>query len=143
MTTADYSTVLQKMRSLMAEVDVLRAYAKWTRKEFLSDGIKRSAAERRLQVSIESCLDIARLIVSLEDMRVAGSDEGALEILVSKGVIPPKLFKKLIGARGLRNLLVHEYGKIDAGKIYQHLRRDREDLVAFAQHIARYLDTPR
>lgn len=139
MTPSDISTVIRKLDYLRGEIQTLKGYALWTKREFLEDEIKRSAAERKLHVAIESCIDIARLLISVNDLRPPRSDEDIFVILESHGIIPARLRKKLMNARGLRNLMVHEYAKIDPKKIFKHLTEDLHDLLDFAQCIATYL----
>lgn len=139
MTASDISTVIRKLEYLRGEIQTLRGYALWTKSEFLQDEIKRSATERKLHVAIESCIDIARLLVSVNDLRPPRSDEDIFITLESHGIISTKLRKKLVSARGLRNLMVHEYAKIDPKKIFKHLTDDLDDLSDFAKCIATYL----
>jgi uncharacterized protein YutE (UPF0331/DUF86 family) len=40
---------------------------------------------------------------------------------------------------GLRNILVHEYGKIDRKKVYGVLTHNLEDLEEFKKQIMRFL----
>lgn len=141
MTPAELSTVVRKLEYLRGEIHTLRGYAQWTQSEFLGDEIKRSAAERKLHVAIESCIDIARLLVSLDDLRPPRSDEDVFGLLESHGIISAKLRKKLVSARGLRNLIVHEYAKIDPKKIYKHLTDELDDLLKFAESIALYISS--
>ncbi len=139
MTPSDINTVIRKLEYLRGEMQTLKGYAQWTQSEFLKDEIKRSAAERKLHVAIESCIDIARLLISVNDLRPPRTDEDIFVILESHGIIPARLRKKLVSARGLRNLMVHEYAKIDPKKIFKHLTDDLDDLSDFAQCIATYI----
>jgi len=40
---------------------------------------------------------------------------------------------------GFRNILVHEYGKIDRKKVYQYLTERLEDIENFREEILEYL----
>jgi len=41
---------------------------------------------------------------------------------------------------GLRNLIIHEYLRIDLDKVYQMIQRNLDDFTEFAEHIQVFLE---
>lgn len=56
-----------------------------------------------------------------------------------RGWIEHDLAHSLAQMVGMRNLLVHEYAKLDLDKVRSTLRDDLDDLLAFAESIRRRL----
>ena len=52
--------------------------------------------------------------------------------LVQEGVLEPELGERLRGISGFRNILVHEYGSVDYGRVHHKLSR----LVDFSDFAA-------
>jgi len=47
------------------------------------------------------------------------------------GVIPPSFSERIKGMAGLRNILIHEYLRIDLGKLFEYLKFRPEDFMEF------------
>jgi uncharacterized protein YutE (UPF0331/DUF86 family) len=56
--------------------------------------------------------------------------------LAAHGVIDEALGSRLRAAAGLRNLIAHQYGVIDFGRVFAIASDDLEDLVRFCQALA-------
>lgn len=55
-------------------------------------------------------------------------------------VVPLGLLPKLINMAKFRNLIVHDYARIDNSAVFGILKRHLGDFDAFAQAIVRYLE---
>jgi uncharacterized protein YutE (UPF0331/DUF86 family) len=104
-----------------------------------SNAMLRAAVERWLQVSIEACLDIAYHIVSDEGWTPVDTGRAAFAALADHGVIDADLAKRLGRAAGLRNLLVHDYARIDLEALTRVLQNDLKDLHDFSHRISEKL----
>lgn len=91
-----------------------------------------------LQVCIQSCIDIAAHIISDESWPPAETLAGLFDVLSQKGVIGSALNDKMRAMVGLRNIIVHEYQKIDFDKVYMFLQAELEDFKLFAKKICKY-----
>lgn len=65
----------------------------------------------------------------------------ALLALGERGVLPPDLAERLAAASGLRNLIAHRYGVIDARRIHEIASTQLGDLLAFCEAIERAVDS--
>ncbi len=92
-----------------------------------------------LELSIQSVIDVSRLLVTLEDWRGIRDERDALLVLAERGVIGGDLAAHLLRAKSFRNVLVHDYVAIDPELLHAHLRDDADDLWAFAKGMARWL----
>lgn len=86
-----------------------------------------------LQMAIQTCIDIAAHIVSEEGYGVPGSNNEMFYMLEENELLEPALTEKMDKSVGLRNIIVHEYAKIDLHQIYQVARNDINDLEDFVK----------
>ena len=98
----------------------------WTR-------IEQSAAERRLQVLIESCIGLAKHWAKKESSYSPPEPRKALAMLVDKGLIDDSIpWHKVIG---LRNALVDDYLEVDPAVVRSVIEQDyHQALLAFGRN---------
>lgn len=106
----------------------------------LEDEEKLWAVEHGLQLAIECVLDIGNHIVADANLGRPKDYKDIILFLGREGIIPEKLVNKLAPAAGFRNILVHEYQKVDTRQVYKSLQEDLDDLLAFAKTITEYIE---
>lgn len=88
--------------------------------------------------SIQIIIDITCHISSKYNLGTAKTYTACVENLVRYKYIEEHLGKQLISAIGLRNILIHEYVKIDTEQLYSFLDLT-EDLARFIKQIKSHL----
>ena len=106
---------------------------------FLSDLDRQEVISFNLHLAIENCTDLASHIISEEGLGVPGSASEMFYLLEDSGYINSQLTEKMIKAVGLRNLIVHEYNKIDLTRLYDIVLKDTKDINDFIASIFRRL----
>lgn len=109
--------------------------------EYLGDARLRRAVERGLQVAIEICLDIGRRLIAVEGLRYPEDNQDVFRVLVDEGVLPKELWPQLRSMVRFRNLLVHNYARIDDGQVYAVLTQRLGDLDVFARVVIEHLES--
>jgi uncharacterized protein YutE (UPF0331/DUF86 family) len=142
-TSADRQTLARKLDYLRQQLETLEPYRALPKEDLLANLERRFAVERMLELSIQSVIDVSRLLVALEDWRPLRDERDALLLLAERKIIPDELAECLLKAKGFRNVLVHDYVAIDPELLLAHLREDMGDLWSFAKHLARHLATGR
>src|SRR3989338_3469422 len=89
---------------------------------FLNSKVHQYGVSMLMMNIINACIDIGSEIISIKQFGHPGSYRDIFEILEKEKVIPVLLSKKLKDLVGLRNLLAHEYGKIDFELIYEQAK---------------------
>ena len=56
-----------------------------------------------------------------------------------KGIVPNEFAYHFAPIAGFRNILVHEYSKVDLKEVHRHLQESLPDFDKFARYIANYL----
>ena len=98
---------------------------------FLKDLDRQESILFNLQMAVQNCIDIAAHVVSDEELGIAGSTNELFYLLEENTIIDSGLTEKMIQAVGFRNLIVHEYGKVDLGIVYRAAWESLEDLREF------------
>jgi len=108
--------------------------------EFLENWEIHSAVIREFQVAIEACIDIGNHIISEKGWESPESYKDVVEILAKYGVISQdfkEVFKQMIA---FRNVIVHEYIRLDLEIVYENLKK-LEDFRRFVKFIMKFLES--
>ena len=88
-----------------------------------------------LQMAIQNFIDLAAHIISDEELGIASSTNEMFYILEENGYIDRNLSENMVAAVGFRNIIVHEYGKVDLKQVYHIAHHDIDDLEHFIKVI--------
>lgn len=97
--------------------------------------ISRDIAERNLQVAIEACLDIGKIIIALEGLKEPKDNKAVFAVLAEEGILSEKSLSFLVPMAGTRNILVHGYDRIEDSVVYGVLKKHIEDFMTFLKEI--------
>jgi len=140
MTEKDRITqVNEKLNTLKKYHKILKQYEGTTVKEMIKDDTKRGAIERYFQLAAEVTLDIAGQLIAEYRFRTPETYKESILILGEEGVLSQKSAQEFCQIAGFRNILVHEYLKIDYEKVARNLNHNLGDFEKFAQAVAKYL----
>jgi uncharacterized protein YutE (UPF0331/DUF86 family) len=142
MTAPAKQQIINKLENLdeyIGYLDKLKKITKNDRKKFLSDFQIFGSAERYLQLSIQAMIDAMQMIIIEKGFKKPDENQETVSLLYNEKVISEKLAGRLDGIVGFRNILVHEYGKIDKAKIYKYLQEEIGDFKDFRKEIIKYL----
>lgn len=95
---------------------------------------------RRLQIAVESCIDTATHLASGLSLPGQNTSADVFRLLAQEKIITEELGEKMAKACGLRNILVHQYLKIDYEIVYQVSQKGIEDLREFARQVVGFLE---
>lgn len=131
--------VLEKLAALEEYVAELQKFGEITETELAKDLGERWKVEHGLLVSIECILDIGSHIISDERLGRPQTYQEIIDILSAKKVIPAELAGSMSGMTGFRNMLIHEYGKIDIRRVRENLIEAPAQFSAFIRAITEYV----
>jgi len=104
-----------------------------------SDDIQ-TIIERKLQLCIQTCIDIANYLISRKRLRIPDEEGNIFVVLSDEGIIGKELAERMKGMVNFRNILVHEYLEINNELVHRNLTQNLHDFNEFAQAIIQYLD---
>ena len=132
------SIVKSRIRKIEECVTDLEGIRKLPERLFFADRPVRAAAERLLQVAIQSLLDIGSHIIAERGFREADGYAEIIDILGEEGVLPKRFATRIRGMAGLRNILVHDYLEVDPRELRKHLGR-LNDFERYSRYVVEYL----
>lgn len=103
--------------------------------EFERDKIIKRYVERTFHLVIETCLDLGNHIISYEGYREPLDNRDSFKVLQEAALIGPDLAEKLGKMAQFRNVIVHDYTKIDPAIVYDILQKNIIDILDFAEAI--------
>lgn len=108
---------------------------------FSTDKVIRRYVERTLHMAVEACLDITNHIISYEGYREPRDNKDSFEILKEQGMISEELSVQLKKIAQFRNVIVHDYLRIQPEIVYAILKKNVPDIIRFAKSIkGRFID---
>lgn len=108
-------------------------------KTYVENKLIRRTVERTLHLAVEACLDIGQHIIAQEGFRRPADNRDVFVVLAEEGIVPGELLPRLIAMAKFRNLIVHDYVRIDNAIVFGILKRRLDDFDAYARAIAGYL----
>jgi len=98
----------------------------------------RRACERPLQIVVEAAVDTCALMVAGLRLGLPAEEDDLFSKLADAGVSTADMAERLRKMKGLRNLLAHDYPRVDDRIVFETLRSGLGDLEAFMEQVARY-----
>jgi len=126
---------IQNMEEALAQ---LGKYRNISFNEFQKDLSLVWIVEKGLEILIQNLLDIGAHLLASE-IKNDWEDYGEVILKLGKhGVIPQEFSDQIKGMAGLRNILIHEYLRIDLNKLFDYLKYRLEDFIQFIRYIREY-----
>ncbi|MEA2064831.1 MAG: DUF86 domain-containing protein [Patescibacteria group bacterium] len=134
-----YNKIVSKLENLSDYYKILKNIQEVNKKSFVNDYHFYSLAERYLQLCIEIMLDISKMIINDQNLKRPEDNQNVFCVLMEEKVISKKLHDQLVGIVNFRNILVHDYEKIDREIVYNNLQKNIDQFVRFKKETAKYL----
>jgi uncharacterized protein YutE (UPF0331/DUF86 family) len=135
----DRDLVLRKLADLDQYVTQVGEFRGITTEEYRRDWKTQRIIERTLQMAIEVCADVANHIIADRNLRMPSTYAEAFEVLGEAGILIAAQREAMVRMSGFRNLIVHEYARIDPAMVVRVLRERLGDFAAFKAAILRIL----
>lgn len=113
------SVVAARLEKLREYLKILQAVEKYDVKRFKADPFIHGTAERYLHLAIECLLDIGNHIIADRGFSKPETYSDIFRILAEEKVIPQGLLQEIAGMAAFRNVLVHDYVRLDLDRVYR------------------------
>lgn len=127
----DKDLIIAKAGSVNKYLSRIREKSNADLESFLGDIDRQEIILFNIQMAIQNCVDIAAHIISEEGLGVPGSTNEMFYLLEENGYLSNELTEKMVMAIGFRNLMVHEYGKIEIDRVYEIAKTDIQGLTDY------------
>jgi uncharacterized protein YutE (UPF0331/DUF86 family) len=122
---------------LATEVEALRRLGARSTGELLADDDLLAAVKYRFIIAIEVCIDVGRHVIASEGLRAPLDYADVFAVLADADLVDPDIAADLRDTARFRNLLVHNYTKVDDTRVVEILRERVDDLALFRTALAR------
>jgi len=133
--------VAAKLADLALRVDRIRAHRRASAAELEADRDALDLVSFNLMVAVQICLDLASHLIADEGWPAARALAESFDRLADHDVVRPDTAEALRKAVGLRNVVAHGYGHVDAVAVHTASHAGLDDLDAFAREISAWVTT--
>ena len=132
--------VENKIGAIKEYLGILKGFKKFSYFQLADDVFIRGSVELYLYLAAQSAIDLAESVIALKDYRKPTTLKEGFEILEEEGVISIELRNAMRDMAGFRNIIAHDYAKIDYSKVYDIVQNRLPDVEKFSTQIKKYLN---
>jgi uncharacterized protein YutE (UPF0331/DUF86 family) len=96
--------------------------------------------ERDFQLIVDTVIEINTHLISTENLRAPEDTTETFYILGEAKILPMDFVKKFSPVAGLRNIVVHDYEKIDMEKLINDIKSDISQFGEYALYIDNFIE---
>lgn len=131
--------IKDKIKEINEFLEQLKGIVPSSFDEYRKNIEKKAACERYVEKIIEAVTDLAFLIIKKKNLRIPEDDIDAFNILLDNKIIENELATRLKNAKGMRNIIAHQYGKIDDEIVYNSITEELEkDITSFINQTRKF-----
>lgn len=127
--------IMIKIERIMEYKKILDALKVDCEEKFLKDPVYRGAVLHYLYLIADSCISLAEMIIRAKGLRTPQSYHEAIDILGENKIIPPDFAYEFANIASFRNLIAHDYEKIDYLKICNEVLEKIDDISRYTDYI--------
>lgn len=110
-----------------------------SREDLLEDTTEQRAVERMFENAIQAWADLAQHVATHEFSFAGNTSREGIRVLGREGVVEEDTMNTLVAAVGFRNVLAHEYGRIDYAEVYENLQTGLDVYDEFSRQVAQWV----
>ena len=132
--------IKDKINEIQKYLEELGSFSPIDFGEYEQNVEKKAACERYFEKIIEAVVDLTFLLLKNKNLKIPEEDKEAFNVLVKEKIISVELAERLKDAKGMRNILAHEYGIVDDTIVFESITEGLEkDVRLLLERIEEYL----
>jgi len=135
----DKTLILRKLSALEEYLNQISEYRSISLDQYAGDWKSQRIIERTLQMMVEACIDIASHIIADMKLRVPDSYADIFTVLSENQIVAESLSESLERMAKFRNIVVHDYDKVDADIVIGILRNHLDDFESFKDTVVEFI----
>ncbi len=129
------SVIENKISAIKKYMNIASYYKKFSETEILNDISLKGAVERYLYLVIQATIELAEAVIAFKSFRKPTTYGETFDILFEEKYISSVLREKLIKMAGFRNVLTHDYEKVNFEIVYAIMKHRLIDVKQFIKRI--------
>jgi len=130
------AVIENKISAAKKYLKILERYKKYSRKEIEDNLDVKGAVERYLYLAVQAAIDLAEAAVAYKNFRKPTTMVEVFYILEEEKIISKDLTEKMTKMVGFRNVVAHDYEKINYDIVYDVLQKKLKDIENFLKKIS-------
>lgn len=131
--------VKNKLADLKAYYDELSLILIIDARDIIDDNLKLRSVERLFQLIVDTAIDINTHIISSSNLNIPDDYQSTFITLADNKIITMAFANKIAPSVGLRNIVVHKYGKVDIKKMVDDVKENIGDYLDYIKNISEIL----
>lgn len=131
--------VREKLASMEGYLRELASSLPPTRREYLAHQPARRMVERLIQVVVQSAIDANALLVEGQSLLPPASARESFQMARDLGAIDEDVREKFHHYVAVRNLLVHQYDRLDDKRVWKDAQQLLQDAPLYIAQVRGYL----
>lgn len=124
-------TIENKISLVRKYLARLEVYKKYSSKEIENDQFISGSLERYLYLVVQATIDTAEAMIAYRKLRKPATLREEFEVLSEAGIINDELAIQLMNMVGFRNVIAHDYTKLDYDVVHDVLHKRLADIDEF------------
>lgn len=134
------SKISEKIKEIEEYLEELKDIVPDKFEEYRSNKLVKAACERYIEKIVEGVTDISFMAITSKKFEIPEDDIDSFRILKEHKIINEELYKKLKEAKGMRNFITHQYGKINDKLVFDSITKElNKDINKFIKEIKKCL----
>lgn len=129
-----------KISAIKKYLDILKSFQGYTQAEIENDVQIRGAIERYLYLAIQATIELAEAEVAYKKLRKPQTMAEAFIILEENKLISQDLMGTMVKMVGFRNIIAHDYEKINYEIVENILQNGVKDIKEFIKKVQKSLN---
>lgn len=130
------SRIKEKIGEIESYLSELEEFMPDNFEEYRDDTKTKAACERYFEKITEALVDLAFLVIKERGLRMPEDDKATFDVLAEEKLISSKLAESLKNAKGMRNIISHQYGNVDDEIVFRSIT---EEIVGDAEEFIKDL----
>ncbi|MCX6731645.1 MAG: DUF86 domain-containing protein [Candidatus Parcubacteria bacterium] len=135
----DKDLIKYKMSDIQGYFWELEPILKNDTRNIIEDSLKLRTIERLFQLIIDTSIDINTHIITELDLLVPNDYQGTFATLGENKILPTEFALKIAPSVGLRNLIVHKYGRVDIKRMVDDIKKEISQYLEYLKFINSFL----
>lgn len=136
----DKELVKIKMADIEKYLKELEPILKIGSRKIIDDNLRLHTVERLFQLIVDVAVDINTHIIMASDFAVPDDSYSTFVVLGENKILPMEFAVRIAPSVGLRNMIVHKYGKVDIKKMVDDVVNEISDYVEYLKAINSFLE---
>ena len=136
----EFDIVQEKLGAIQQYYQELKELERATFKEYCSNNLYKRSTERLIQLIVEAATDINNILLKTLDKGISPDYFSSFIKLAEAGVITMDFALEIAPSTGLRNIIVHEYQRIDDSLVYNSIKTTLKYYLFYMKLIDDYIN---